>query len=142
MNVEIYRVDPELPLPQYHSSGAFAFDFLVRRGQTIAPGETALLPANLILKCPQDLALLILPRSSLARKKNLLIPNSPGLIDADFCGEKDEIHIQVLNFSSRPVKVERGERIAQGLFVKTEKINFKEIKSPEAVSRGGFGSTG
>lgn len=142
MNIDIYRIDKDLPLPKYESNGAFAFDFIVRERRDIPPMQIDLIPANVIVKCPKDMALLVLPRSSLARKKGLLVPNSPGLIDADYCGSTDEIKIQVLNFRDKPVVIERGDRIAQGLFVKTENIQFHEVDSPSDVSRGGFGSTG
>lgn len=142
MNIEIYRIDKDLPLPKYESDGAFAFDFIVRERREVHPMQIDLIPTNVIIKCPKNMALLVLPRSSLARKKGLLIPNSPGLIDADYCGQNDEIKIQVLNFTNEVVVIERGDRIAQGLFVKTENVQFHEVDSPGDVSRGGFGSTG
>ncbi|MCF7905995.1 dUTP diphosphatase [Candidatus Gracilibacteria bacterium] len=142
MNVEIYRVDSSLPLPKYETKGSFAFDLLAREETVIPPNEIGFVPGNVIIKCPQNLALLILPRSSTPRKKSLVFPHSIGLIDADYHGEKDEIKIQVYNFSDNAVTVERGERIAQGLFVQTEKVEFTEDHSPEEISRGGFGSTG
>jgi dUTP pyrophosphatase len=83
-----------------------------------------------------------MPRSSLFKKKSLILPNSPGLIDRDYCGESDEIMIQVYNMSDEEVVVEKGEKIAQGLFVKTETIEFVDMDRPSAKSRGGFGSTG
>jgi len=96
-----------------------------------------------IVKCP-NLALLILPRSSTYRKKSLMFPHSIGLIDQDYCGTEDEILIQVINFGEKDITVKKGERIAQGLFVKTEKINFVEVEKNflGKDSRGGFGSTG
>ena len=87
------------------------------------------------------MALLILPRSSTPRKKSLVFPHSIGLIDQDYCGKEDEILIQVYNISEKDVVVERGERIAQGLFVQTQKIEFEEVEAREHPSRGGFGST-
>jgi len=142
MNVQIHRIDPELPLPKFHTDGSFAFDFLARENVEIPPKGLHFIPGNVIVACPENLALLILPRSSLFRKKSLIVPNSPGLIDQDYCGPEDEILIQVLNMSDETVMVERGERVAQGLFVKTEKITFQEMEKPACNSRGGFGSTG
>ena len=100
------------------------------------------MPGNVIVKVPEGFALLILPRSSLPRKKALVCPHSLGLIDQDYHGPKDEIFVQVQNISDGPVTVERGERIAQGLFVKIERATFKEVDSHGVESRGGFGSTG
>ncbi len=142
MKVEIYRIDRELPLPKYETEGSFAFDFVARETTEILPGKFGLIPGNVIVKCPHDHALLILPRSSTPRKKSLMFPHSVGLIDHDYCGENDEILIQVYNFSEEPVTVERGERIAQGLFVKMAKAAFHEIEEIKSDSRGGFGSTG
>ena len=141
MKVEIFRIDSSLPLPKYETKGSFAFDFLAREKTVIAPHEIGFVPGNVIVKCPEDLALLILPRSSTPRKKSLVFPHSVGLIDRDYHGEKDEILIQVLNFSNDPVTVEKGERIAQGLFVRTQQVELDEVHTPGEISRGGFGST-
>jgi dUTP pyrophosphatase len=142
MKVPVHRIDPSLPLPQFHTKGSFAFDFIARETIEVLPGEVQLVPGNVIVECPDNLALLILPRSSLFRKKSLILPNSPGLIDQDYCGAEDEIKIQVLNLGKEKVIVERGDRIAQGLFVRTETIEFVETDRPAGDSRGGFGSTG
>ncbi len=141
MKVEIFRIDESLPLPKYETKGSFAFDFLAREETVINPHEIGFVPGNVIVKCPENLALLILPRSSTPRKKSLVFPHSVGLIDQDYHGEKDEILIQVLNFSNEPVTVEKGERIAQGLFVRAEQVELDEVHTPGEISRGGFGST-
>ena len=141
MKIKIFRVDKSLPLPKYETPGSFAFDLLAREKTEIPPREVALIPSNVIIQCPDNLALKILPRSSTFRKKSLLFPHSIGLIDQDYCGPEDEIMIQVLNFSDKAVIVERGERIAQGIFVRTEKIEFEEINEITHPSRKGFGST-
>ena len=142
MKIEIFRVDKELPLPKYETEGSFAFDFIARETIEIAPGELGLIPGNVIIGCPHDHALLILPRSSTPRKKSLMFPHSVGLIDHDYCGPEDEILIQVYNFGKSSVVVERGERVAQGLFVKIDKAEFVEVEQVGEQSRGGFGSTG
>jgi dUTP pyrophosphatase len=142
MQVSIQRIDSTLPLPQYHSAGAAAFDFVTRETTVIAPHQIGLVPGNVIVKVPEGFALLVLPRSSLPRKKALVCPHSLGLIDQDYHGPKDEIFVQVQNVSDQPVTVERGERIAQGLFVKIERAEFKEVDDHGAETRGGFGSTG
>lgn len=141
MKVQIHRIDKTLDLPKYETQGSFAFDFLAREDTEINPGKVGLIPGNVIVKCPENLALLILPRSSTYRKTGLLFPHSIGLIDRDYCGGKDEILIQVLNFTEETIHIKKGDRIAQGLFVKTEKIEFEETHTPEETSRGGFGST-
>lgn len=142
MQVHVTRLDQSLPLPQYETAGSFAFDFLARETTIIEPQSLALIPSNTIIKCPPNLALKVLPRSSTFRKKSLIFPHSVGLIDADYCGAEDEIMIQVFNFGQVPITVERGEKIAQGLFVRTERVDFVELDHAElGSSRGGFGST-
>ena len=110
----------------------------------IEPGEMGLIPSNLIIKCPANLALLILPRSSTYRKKSLIFPHSIGLIDRDYCGPDDEVLIQVMNAGKEVVQITRGERIAQGLFTQVAQAQFEEISEDflGTDSRGGFGSTG
>ena len=142
MKVHIQRVDPTLELPQYQTAGAAAFDFVTRQTTVIEPGVIGLVPGNVIVKVPEGFALLVLPRSSLPRKKGLVCPHSLGLIDQDYHGPKDEIFVQVRNVTDKPVTVERGERIAQGLFVKIERADFVEVDDHGAETRGGFGSTG
>lgn len=143
MKVQIYRLDKTLPLPKYETNGSFGFDFTAREDTMIAPGQIGLIPSNVIVKCPDELALLILPRSSTYRKTGLVFPHSIGLVDQDYCGLNDEIFIQLVNPRSHDVTVKRGDKIAQGLFVRSPKVEFTEIESDflGKDSRGGFGST-
>ncbi len=142
MQVSVQRVDNTLPLPQYHSAGAAAFDLIARESVIVQPQEIALIPANVIVKVPEGYALLLLPRSSLPKKKSLVFPHSIGLIDQDYHGPEDELRMQVQNIGKEPVTVERGERLAQGLFVKIERAEWQETDGHGAKTRGGFGSTG
>lgn len=142
MHISIQRIDPTLPLPTYQTSGAVGFDIITRETTTVAPGEIALIPGNVIVKVPEGYALLLVPRSSLPRKKGLVCPHSLGIIDQDYHGPEDELMVQVKNVTNESVTVERGERIAQGVFVKVEKAEWDEVEGHSAVTRGGFGSTG
>ena len=142
MQVSIQRIDATLPLPRYESHGAVGFDLITRETTTIAPHAIGLVPGNVIVKVPEGFALLILPRSSLPRKKALVCPHSLGVIDHDYHGPNDEIFVQVQNVSDHPVTVERGERIAQGLFVRVDRAEWNEVDGHGAPTRGGFGSTG
>lgn len=141
MHVSITRIDKTLPLPKYESAGAVGFDIVTRETTVIEPGKIGLVPGNVIVKVPAGYALLLLPRSSLPRKKGLICPHSLGVIDQDYHGDADELKVQVQNITNTPVTVERGERIAQGLFVKVEKAVWEEVDSHGAETRGGFGST-
>ena len=142
MQVKIKRIDAELPLPMYESRGAVGFDFVAREAVTIEPGELALIPANVIIEVPVGYMLVVAARSSAPRKKGLLTPHGIGINDHDYCGPDDEIKIQVYNFRDEPVSIARGEKIAQGVFVRIDKFEFEEVAEMKRESRGGFGSTG
>jgi dUTP pyrophosphatase len=142
MQVSLRRVDPSLPLPQYASKGAVGFDLVTRETTVIQPKAIALVPGNVIVKVPEGYVLLIIARSSLPRKKGLICPHAIGVIDQDYHGSGDEVMVQVQNMTDLPVTVERGERIAQGLFVKVETAEWNEVDDHGASDRGGFGSTG
>jgi len=139
--VSIIRIDKNLPLPEYETRGSTGFDLITREDTVVKPGKIALVPGNVVVKIPEGFALLLLPRSSLPRKKSLICPHSIGLIDQDYCGPEDELMVQVQNISDEDVTVARGEKIAQGLFVKIEKANWEEVSDHKENTRGGFGST-
>lgn len=142
MQVHIRRIDPLLPLPRYATAGAVGFDLITRVTTKIPPGQIGLVPGNVVVKVPEGCALLIIPRSSLPRKKALVCPHSIGVIDQDYHGPEDEILVQVQNIGTEDVFVERGERIAQGLLVRVEVAEWTEVEALATESRGGFGSTG
>ncbi len=143
MNIRIKRIDSSLPLPEYKTEGSVAFDLYARQTTIVTPWSPTIIPANIIIEVPDGYFLMLASRSSTPIKKKLMIANSIGVIDQDYHGDKDEIGIQVLNFSNEDVTVERGERIAQALLVKIAKVeSFEEVESIKETSRGGFGSTG
>ena len=140
MQVIIKRVDKSLPLPEYKTGGAVAFDLITRETTIIKSHEVGRIPSNVIVKIPVGFMLYIKDRSSTAMKKGLLI--TAGIIDQDYCGDNDELLTQFYNFSDHDVTIERGERVAQGIFVKIEKGDWEEVESMDSSSRGGFGTTG
>ena len=142
MQVTIHRIDKTLPLPRHETAGAVAFDLMVRETMTIAPDEIVAVPVNIIVATPPGYMFMIAARSSLARKKRLVLPNSIGIIDQDYCGPEDEVCVQLWNIGKTPSTVERGERIAQAVFVKIERAEWNEVEKIDGASRGGFGSTG
>lgn len=142
MKVDIKRVDKDLPLPEYKTKGSVGFDFQAREDVTINPGEYKLIPLNAIIKIPEGYMYLLIPRSSLFKKKGLIKPNSIGVFDQDFCGDEDEPMLQVYNISDKPAEIKRGERIAQGVFVKIGIAEWEEKDDSMGESRGGIGSTG
>lgn len=142
MRIKIKRIDTSLPLPQYQTDGSVAFD-LYSRENMIVPAKTfAWVPSNLIIETPPGYALIIAARSSLAKKRGLLPTNGIGVIDNDYCGPEDEIRISVYNFTDKDTNIEKGERIAQGMFMQMDKNEWEEVEIIKTKSRGGFGSTG
>ena len=131
-----------MALPPYATAGAAAVDFTARLTELLIldSGETTLVPTGLACEVPEGFALLVLPRSGMARI-GLVIPNSPGLIDPDYRGE---IMVTLKNTNRWPVLIRPGDRIAQGLLVPTVRIAWKVVQalSPTARGAGGFGSTG
>nr|BBH94238.1 putative dUTPase, phage associated [Thermogemmatispora argillosa] len=141
LDVAIKRVDPTLPLPTYATAGSVGFDLLCRQDTEIAPRDLGFIPGNVIVRTPPGYLLLVTLRSSTPRRKGLLIPHGVGIIDQDYCGEGDEVLIQVYNFRDEPALVRRGERIAQGIFVPVALARWQEVTAL-GPGRGGFGSTG
>ncbi|MBI2175977.1 dUTP diphosphatase [Candidatus Woesearchaeota archaeon] len=141
MKVKIKRIDKSLPLPVYQTAGSVGFDIYSREDMEIQPREIALIPGNIIVETPQGYMLLVALRSSTPRKKGLIKPHGIGVIDNDYCGEGDEVKVQVYNNTDHVVKVEKGERVAQGIFVKVDRFEWAETDQM-GKARGGFGSTG
>lgn len=142
MKVKIQRVDKDLALPVYETDGSVGFDILARESMEIEVGSIGIVPSNLIVEVPRGYMLVVASRSSTPMKKGLTPPHGFGIIDHDYCGPEDEIGVLVYNFSDSVVQVERGEKIAQGVFVKIDKFEWEEVDSIGGESRGGFGSTG
>ena len=142
MKVKISRLDPGASLPEYKTAESAAFDLAANEDVAIKPKEIKLIRTGLVMEAPSGHFLVIAPRSSLPLKKGLSIPQSIGIIDRDYSGPADEILLQVYNFTDQPVDVKKGERLAQGMFLKTDRIEWEEVAQIREKSRGGFGSTG
>ncbi len=142
MELRLTRIDRDLPLPAYATTGSVAFDVYARQETVIAPHGLGLVPTNLIVQVPAGHALLLCSRSSTPKKKGLSTPHGFGIIDQDFCGPKDEMLVQVYNFTDAPVTVARGERFAQAMVVPVVRCELIETEIAAEKSRGGFGSTG
>jgi len=142
----ILRINPEqqdIPLPRYATEGSAGMDICaaVEKDLTISPGETVLVPTGFIIELPQGHEAQIRPRSGLAIKQNIGILNSPGTIDSDYRGE---VKIILTNFGKSQYVVRRGDRIAQMIVAKYERVQWKESSSlaESARGEGGFGHTG
>jgi dUTP pyrophosphatase len=132
-----------LPLPTYATSGAAGMDLLaaVREPMMIPPGGRALVPTGLCIALPPGHELQVRPRSGLALKNGIVLPNSPGTIDEDYRGE---VQVIVLNAGAEPFTVERGMRIAQAVLAPVTRASWREVEALPGTARGegGFGSTG
>jgi dUTP pyrophosphatase len=141
MQVSFRRLSPDTPIPEYKTSGACAFDIAVLEGKTVEPGACEMFSTGLVVAVPAGHTLLLLARSSSA-KKGLRLGNSVGVIDQDYCGPNDEIKISLHNFGSGPYTVQKGERLVQGLVVPTTRVTLIEQTTLTSQNRGGFGTTG
>ncbi len=143
MNLKIKLIDESLPMPAYQTEGSVAFDLYSRVDMAVEPFSPTIIPTNLIVKTPHGYFLMLASRSSTPLKKNLMVANGIGVIDEDYCGDKDEIGLQVLNFSKKTVHIKKGERIGQAILVKIARAaKFVKTSTMAVKSRGGFGSTG
>jgi dUTP pyrophosphatase len=132
-----------LPLPTYATAGAAGLDLLaaVDAPVVVPPLGRALIPTGLAVALPPGHELQIRPRSGLALRHGIVLPNSPGTIDEDYRGE---VQIIVLNMGDAPFAVERGMRIAQAVLAPVTRAAWLEVDDLDSTKRsaGGFGSTG
>ncbi len=131
-----------MPLPEYQTSGAAGFDLAASVAMTIQPGEVTLVPTGLVIEVPAGHLLGVFARSSTPLKRGLMVANGVGIVDADYCGPTDEIKIEVFNFTSSPVEIRPGDRLAQGVIMPYVRAEWQESGTPIRAARGGFGSTG
>ncbi|SHG56482.1 dUTP pyrophosphatase [Thermosyntropha lipolytica DSM 11003] len=133
----------DLPLPQYMTPGASGLDIYAAVDQevVIPPGKFFLVPTGLAVAIPEGYEAQIRPRSGLALKYGITLLNTPGTIDADYRGE---IKVLVINLGDKEYILKRGERIAQMVFARVEKVELEETDDLEITARGagGFGHTG
>jgi dUTP diphosphatase len=141
VDVPISKIHPSAVLPSYQTPGAAGFDLAASVEMTIRPGEVALVPTGLVIEVPRGCFLGVFARSSTPLKRGLMVANGVGIVDSDYCGPEDEIKIEVFNFTTAPVQVRPGDRLAQGIILPFVRAEWKE--SPITwPSRGGFGTTG
>ena len=142
--VGIHRLhgNPDLPLPARATPGSAGYD--VRSSEEdfwLGPGEIRAARTGLALELPPDLECQVRPRSGLALRHGVTLPNAPGTIDPDYRGE---LRVILMNQGPAPVRIARGERIAQLVFARFECPRLVELGELSGTTRGtgGFGSTG
>lgn len=134
--------NPDLPLPERATPHAAGYDIRSAEAEVILqPGEIRLVSTGLVMELPEGLECQVRPRSGLALKHGITLPNSPGTIDPDYRGE---VRVIMQNLGSQPVTLARGERIAQLVFARFEAPSIVETDEVNETQRGtgGFGSTG
>jgi dUTP pyrophosphatase len=140
--VTVTRLDPGVPLPTYAHPGDAGADLVTTVDVDLAPGERVLVPTGIAVALPEGFAAFVHPRSGLALRHGLSIVNTPGTIDAGYRGE---IKVLLVNHDPREsVRLTRGDRVAQLVIQRVERVAFTEAESlPDSVrGAGGYGSTG
>ena len=142
MNVQIINKSKHAT-PNYETEGAAGMDLRanIEEAITLKPLERAIVKTGLFIALPIGFEAQVRPRSGLAAKKGITVLNSPGTIDADYRGE---IGVILVNLSNEEFVINDGERIAQLIIAKHERVNWQEVKVLSETERGagGFGSTG
>lgn len=134
--------DKSINLPKRATKHSAGYDIESAQDIVINPGEIVKIPTGLKVQMPQDEALFVYPRSSLGIKKGLVTSNAVGVVDSDYYNNSENeghLMIPLLNFSKEVVKIEKGERIAQGIF---HKFYLTDDDFVENERTGGFGSSG
>ena len=142
MRLKIKRLQHAVGLPEPATGGAAGFDLAAAADIEIPPHGIRLVGTGLVIGVPEGHFLGIFARSSTPLKRGLMVANGVGIIDSDYCGPADEIKIQVLNITDAPIKVARGDRLAQGIVLPCPRVEWEEVDEMRVPTRGGFGSTG
>ena len=131
----------DLPLPAYATSGAAGMDVVSAEDVTLAPGARHAVATGLALAIPPGFEIQVRPRSGLALKHGITVPNTPGTIDSDYRGE---LKVILINHGGEPFAIRRGDRVAQLVLAPVTQASWLEVSELDDTARGagGFGSTG
>ena len=143
VKVLIKKLDPDVQLPEYKTSGASGVDLIafIKEPINLEPKTSILIPTGLSVAFPEDYEIQIRPRSGLAAKNNISVLNTPGTIDSDYRGE---IKVIIYNHGNENFLINNGDRIAQMILAPVVKMELEEKNDlPKSIrGKGGFGSTG
>lgn len=145
VEVRVRRLDHarDLPLPSYATPGSAGADLVAACDDEmlLGPRQRALVPTGLVLEIPAGWEGQIRARSGRAWKEGLALVNAPGTLDSDYRGE---VRVLLINLGSEPVRVRRGERIAQLVVAPVARATWQEVEESSETGRGagGFGSSG
>lgn len=131
------------PLPEYATEGSAGVDLRANLPEpiTLRPLERLLIPTGIFIELPENYEAQVRPRSGLANKHGLTCLNSPGTVDSDYRGE---LKVIIINLSNEEHTIRHGDRIAQMVVSRVERVKWKEVNKISGTSRGdgGFGHTG
>ncbi len=143
LKVKIVRLDKQASFPVYATAHAAGMDIsaCIEEPVTIEPFTTALIPSGFALELPEGYEAQLRPRSGLALRSMISLPNTPATIDADYRGE---VKVILINYGKEPFIVRHGDRIAQMVVARVEQVRFEEVEELGSTVRGegGFGHTG
>ena len=141
VTVRVFRDNDDLLLPSYATELSSGVDLRSCESADIQPGQRMAVGTGLKVEIPEGYECQVRPRSGLALKHGVTVLNAPGTIDADYRGE---IRVILVNLGESPFRIEKGDRIAQMVLTRVEKINWEESPELGDTERGsgGFGSTG
>jgi dUTP pyrophosphatase len=139
--IPVLRVDATLPVPGYARVDDAGLDLYAAESVTLDPGARALVPTGIALAIPVGFAGFVLPRSGLALRDGVTVLNTPGLVDAGYRGE---IKVLLVNHGEAAVTLSRGDRVAQLVVQRVERVSLTPVAELPVSARGagGFGSTG
>lgn len=137
----VARDSEEIIFPSYATPFSSGVDLRASESLTIPPGGRTPVGTGIRLEIPEGYECQVRPRSGLALKHGVTVLNAPGTIDSDYRGE---VRVILVNLGEEPFRIEKGDRIAQMVLARVEKIDWEEMVSLTETERGsgGFGSTG
>ncbi len=143
IQVKIVRLHKQASLPVYATAHAAGMDIAacLEAPVTLEPFTTALIPSGFAIELPEGYEAQLRPRSGLALRSLISLPNTPATIDADYRGE---VKVILINYGKEPFVVQHGDRIAQMVVARVEQVHFEEVAELGSTRRGegGFGHTG
>jgi dUTP pyrophosphatase len=141
VEVALLILDDSVTEPTYATDDSVGFDISTAETVEIDAGAVATVRTGLVIATPPGWSLFVSLRSSTPNKYGVIQPHGVGIVDQDYCGPQDEIHLQPMNVSGLSAVIPAGSRIAQGIFVRVTQTEWTRCYEPGAESRGGFGST-
>lgn len=143
LKVKIVRLNKQASLPVYATAHAAGMDIsaCIEDPVTLEPFTTALIPSGFAIELPDGYEAQLRPRSGLALRSMISLPNTPATIDADYRGE---VKVILINYGKEPFIIRHGDRIAQMVIARVEQVRFEEVDELGSTVRGegGFGHTG